>query len=229
MIRALAGIRLAMSADLPPLPLEEPPEEPPSADPEALLRTLVKVVTTLRAKEIPFAVTGGAAVYARGGAASDHDIDLLVAEEDARAAVQALMDGGMRGAQPPEDWLVKAYDGDRLIDLIFRPNDRPVTREQLATAENLRIGSVTAPVARATDLVVDKLLVLGPHRCDFTELLPMARALREQVDWERVAAETAESPYAEAFLLLVKRLRIAPALGRVTGGGQGERGANAAV
>ncbi|GAA2828928.1 nucleotidyltransferase family protein [Crossiella cryophila] len=219
-----------MADDLPPLPLEDPPDQPPTADPEALLRTLVKVVTTLRGQDIPFAVTGGAAVYARGGAASDHDIDLLVTVEDARRAVQALMDNGMRGAQPPEDWLLKAYDGDRLIDLIFRPNDRPVTAEQLAAAEDLRVGSVTAPVARATDLVVDKLLVLGPHRCDFTELLPMARALREQVDWERVATDTAGSPYAEAFLLLAKRLRIAPALGALgQRGGQGERSANTAV
>ncbi|MCK2238587.1 MULTISPECIES: nucleotidyltransferase family protein [unclassified Crossiella] len=219
-----------MSAELPPLPLEDPPDQPPTADPEALLRTLVKVVTTLRAKDIPFAVTGGAAAYARGGAASDHDIDLLVTAEDARRAVQALMDNGMRGAQPPEDWLLKAYDGDRLIDLIFRPNDRPVTREQLATAEDLRVGSVNAPVARATDLVIDKLLVLGPHRCDFTELLPMTRALREQVDWERVATDTAGSPYAEAFLLLAKRLRIAPALGALGHrGGQGERSQHTAV
>ncbi|MBP2471635.1 hypothetical protein JOF53_000507 [Crossiella equi] len=208
-----------MSEDLPPLPLEEPPAETPSADPDALMVTLVKVVTTLRAQDIPFAVTGGAAVYARGGAASDHDIDLLVTQEDARRAVQALMDHGMRGAQPPEDWLLKAYDGDRLIDLIFRPNDRPVTREQLATAEDLRVGSVTAPVARATDLLTDKLLVLGPHRCDFTELLPMARALREQIDWDRVRADTKESPYAEAFLLLAGRLRIA----HDEGGGDGGR------
>ncbi|WP_308431782.1 hypothetical protein [Amycolatopsis acidiphila] len=61
----------------------------------------------------------------------------------------------------------------------------------------------------ATDLMVDKLLVLNPHRCDFTPLLLIARDLREQIDWGRVAAETAESPYARSFLMLVEALSVA--------------------
>jgi len=39
-------------------------------------------------------------------------------------------------------------------------------------------------------------------------VLPIARALREQVDWKQVWDRTVESPYAEAFLLLLKRLDI---------------------
>jgi hypothetical protein len=37
----------------------------------------------------------------------------------------------------------------------------------------------------------------------------MVRALREQVDWNRVAAATAASPYAFAFLMLLDRLGVA--------------------
>jgi len=50
--------------------------------------------------------------------------------------------------------------------------------------------------------------VLDGHRCDFSELLPFARALREQIDWQQVRDETKHSPYAEAFLVLVERLDI---------------------
>ena len=36
----------------------------------------------------------------------------------------------------------------------------------------------------------------------------MARALREQVDWDRVRAETGDNDFAEALLLLLRRLGI---------------------
>ena len=38
----------------------------------------------------------------------------------------------------------------------------------------------------------------------------MARSLREQIDWDRVRRETAHSPYAEAFLILLDRLDVVP-------------------
>ncbi|ASO19862.1 hypothetical protein FHR81_000458 [Actinoalloteichus hoggarensis] len=115
----------------------------------------------------------------------------------------------MRAVDPPEDWLCKVYDGHVLVDLIHRPNEHPVTEGTLCRAESLRIGSVQAPVVTATDLITDKLLVLGPHRCDLTETLPVARALREQIDWAEVRVRTRDSPYAEAFLLLLDRLAVA--------------------
>ncbi|MEV5300722.1 hypothetical protein [Amycolatopsis methanolica] len=55
-------------------------------DEQSLLRTLTKVVTTLTAREIPFTVSGGCAVYARGGPPSDHDVDVFLKEEDVLAA-----------------------------------------------------------------------------------------------------------------------------------------------
>lgn len=173
-----------------------------------LLRTVTKVVNTLAAAGIDFAVAGGCAVYARGGPPSDHDVDVFVREDDAVAARQALVAEGMRAEDPPEDWLTKVYHDDVLVDIVFRPNHRNVD-ELLSRAEPMRIGPAYAPVVTGTDLMVDKLLVLGPHRCDFTPLLPIARDLREQIDWTQVAAETAESPYATAFLVLVEALSVA--------------------
>jgi hypothetical protein len=179
-----------------------------SAEQGALLRTVTKVSSALRAEGIPFALTGGCAVFARGGPETEHDVDVLVREEDVAAAVRTLVAAGMRAADTPYDWLSKVYDGDRLVDVIFRPNDRPVTDEMLARSEEMRVGPATVPVQLATDVLVGKLLALGSWLCDFTNLLPIARALREQIDWERVRADTAKSPYAEAFLLLAHRLGI---------------------
>ncbi len=168
----------------------------------------MRVSNTLRAHGIRFALAGGCAVYAHGGPASDHDVDVFVTEEDAPVARKVLVAAGMRAVDPPEDWLIKVYDGDRLVDLIFRPNGRPVTPELLDRAEELRLGATTAPVVPVTELMVDKLLVLEGHRCDFTPLLPIARAVREQVDWSAVARRTGASPYARAFLVLLSELGI---------------------
>ncbi|HKS47910.1 MAG TPA: hypothetical protein VJT49_22920 [Amycolatopsis sp.] len=79
----------------------------------------------------------------------------------------------------------------------------------IARAETMRVGLAVAPVSTGTDLMIDKLLVLDAHRCDFTPLLHIARDLREQVDWARVADETADSPYARSFLRLVEALSVA--------------------
>lgn len=184
------------------------PAEAPSE--EQMLRTLTRVANTLTHAGIRFAVTGGYAVYARGGPASEHDVDVLVKESDAKSAREALVAEGMTPVDPPEDWLTKVYDGDVLVDIIFRPNYRPVTDEVLDRTEELRIGATAAQVVTGTDLMVDKLLVLGPHRCDFTPLLPIARGLREQVDWAEVAAQTQSSPYAQAFLSLLVQLDVVP-------------------
>lgn len=64
------------------------------------------------------------------------------------------------------------------------------------------------PVLGATDIMTMKLLSFGEKYCDFILALPMARALREQIDWGRVEKETQESPYAVAFLTLAEKLRI---------------------
>lgn len=148
-------------------------------------------------------------MYARGGPATEHDLDLLVRESDVAGAVSALVGAGMRAAEAAEDWLAKVYDGDRLVDLLFRPNERLVTEEMLRGAEEMRVGATMVPVQHATDVLTNKLLTLSEHRCDFSLLLTIARALREQVDWPALRVATRSSPFAEAFLLLVDRLNIA--------------------
>ncbi|KZM74287.1 nucleotidyltransferase family protein [Nocardia terpenica] len=179
-----------------------------TTDIDRLLQTLTRVVNALLSEEVPFAVAGGCAIYARGGPASDHDVDIFVEPAHAARARRALVRAGLRAADPAEDWLTKAYDGETLVDLIFQPNHRPVTAALLARATTLRVGPTMAPVISATDLMVDKLMVLDSHRLDFAGLLQVARALREQVDWQRVREETGMSPYAKAFLGLLDDLHI---------------------
>lgn len=194
-----------------------------SHDQMPLLSTLKRAAAALREADIPFALCGGYAAYARGAGAPHHDVDFLILEADTERGLDALASIGMRTERPPEDWLVKAWDPvelpdgsgpevgavhETLVDLVFRPAGRAVTPDLLADIEHLEVAAVRMPVISATQLVVSKLLAFSPHGCDFAEALPMARALREQIDWPRVRKETAESPYAFAFLVLLEKLDV---------------------
>ena len=173
---------------------------------------LKRVATTLKAAGVPFALSGGYASWARGGPEPVHDVDFVLLEEDVPHALQVLQDAGLRAEDPPEDWLVKVYDGDVLIDLIFRPAERPVTREHLARADEMPVDSVVMPVQSATDLLLGKMLVFSEHYCDFAQVFPHVRALREQVDWEELRREVQPSPYARAFLAVAEEIGVVPPL-----------------
>ena len=160
----------------------------------ALRDAMKKVAVTLKGSNVPFALSGGYASWARGGPEPTHDVDFVILEDDVPHALQVLKGAGLRVEQPPEDWLVKVYDGDCLVDLIFRPSERSVAREQLDQADEMRVDSVRMPVQSATDLMVAKLLVLGEHYCDLARLFPHVRALREQVDWPRCGARSTGHP-----------------------------------
>jgi hypothetical protein len=178
-----------------------------------LATTLKRVASTLKAADIPFALGGSFAVYAHGGHSSDHDVDFLLREQDKEKALHELAGVGFRTEQPPEDWLVKVYDEGRMVDLIYRPVESPVTDQTLLDTEMISVEAISMPVISATQLMVHKLLSYSQHYCDFATGFPVARSLREQIDWARVRRETAKSPYAEAFLMLLDRLDVVPLQG----------------
>jgi hypothetical protein len=178
---------------------------------EDLLVTMKRVASVLKRNEIPFALTGGFAVYARGGTSSEHDVDFLIKEEDVERIFAALAEEGFRTERPPEDWLVKVYDGELMVDLIFRPVEHPVTDETLADSSVIQVNALSVPVLSASALMEHKLLSFSQHYCDLAKAIPLARSLREQIDWERVSATTKQSPYAQAFLYLLGLLDVVPA------------------
>jgi hypothetical protein len=64
------------------------------------------------------------------------------------------------------------------------------------------------PVLSATDVATEKLMALDEHYCDLSQVLPVMRALREQVDWTEVRRRVADQPFAEAVLFLLERLEV---------------------
>jgi hypothetical protein len=175
---------------------------------ESLREALKRVAVALKETGIPFALIGGYAVWARGGPEPDHDVDFMVAEEDASTVAERLAAEGFQVVQPPEDWLFKVFTDDAMVDVIHRDSGEPATRGVVEDADEMEVLSVQMPVLSGTELVVQKLNAMDEHMCDFGRQLPVARALREQVDWPRVRKETSHNDYAAAFLYLLERLSI---------------------
>lgn len=180
------------------------------ASEEEMLTALKKGAAALRDADIPFALGGGFAAWSWGGSASDHDVDLLVKEADIDRAVAAMEAAGMRIERPPEGWLMKAFEGDVMIDLIHSPAGMDVDDALLGRAEERSVHGMPMPVLHPDDLFTSKLLALTEHSLDFEGLLEGARSLREVVDWRAVEERTTSSPYAKAFFTLVRELGIAP-------------------
>jgi hypothetical protein len=178
---------------------------------ESLVSALKLAIATLREADVPFLLGGSFAAWARGGPEPQKDLDLMVKPADAEAALKALIDAGMRGERPPEEWLFKAFHEDVMIDLIFCPAGLAMTDEVFERAEWISVMSVNTPVMALDDVLTTKLNALDEHSLDYTQLLGIARALREQIDWKLLRARCGNSPYAQAFFTLVQELGIAPA------------------
>jgi hypothetical protein len=177
-------------------------------DQDPLIQTLKRTAFELKRMGVPFALAGSFAVYARGGGPVEHDVDFLIKPEDADRVLTGLVEVGFRAEIPPEGWLVKVYDEDRLVDLIHEPVGRPVTDATLADTDVMPVNACHMPVLSASELMIHKMLSLGVQHCDLAKVLPVARSLREQIDWGRVERETAQSPYAQAFMVLLDRLNV---------------------
>jgi predicted nucleotidyltransferase len=182
----------------------------PTVQAPELLDALKITAAALREAKIPFALAGGLAAWAHGGPATEHDIDLMIREADAEAALAVLRDEGLRVEIPPEGWLVKAWVDDVLVDLIYAPTGIVVDDEFLDRCELLSVAAVEMRVIALDDLLVGKLLALTEHNLDFGPPLEWARAIREQVDWDAVARRTAESPFARTFLAMLDELEVIP-------------------
>ena len=175
----------------------------------AIEETFRKSVSALQAAGVEFLLGGSLASWARGGPQTRNDLDFMVRPGDAEKALQALLDAGMTPEEPPEDWLLKAWDGEVLVDIIFRPMGVEINDGAFERAELLDILAMQVRVLALEDVMVSKLLVLNDHHLDLEPALQIARALRERIDWAQVRSRTEDSPYAAAFFTLIDRLGIA--------------------
>ena len=177
-----------------------------------LIESMKRAAAALRDAEVPYMLGGGLAAWARGGPPTEHDIDFFVRPEDAERALEALVAAGMKPERPPEGWLLKAWDGEMLVDLIYSPMGGDVDDAYFERAEEMEVAAQRLQVASLGDVLTTKLLALNEQDPDLSSVLELARSLREQIDWDFVRTRTGDSPFARAFFTLVEELGVvAPA------------------
>jgi len=175
---------------------------------EQLRDALKRATSALKQNGPDFALDGSYALWVHGAPEPVHDVDVVVAETDADQAAQTLGAAGFEIERTPEDWLLKARTGAALVDVLHRLCGEPVDAELLARAEEHDVLGIRLPVLPPTEMVSVKLRSLTEHHCDFAGLLPAVRAVREQLDWDRLRKETADNDFAVAFLVRTDRLGI---------------------
>lgn len=170
---------------------------------------LRRAASALRDHGPDFALGGSYALWVFGGPEPIHDVDFVVAEPDTEAAALTLEKAGFTIERTPEDWLFKAcVEDDFVIDVLHRLNGVPVDDDTINSAEEYDVLAIRMKVLAPTYVLAEKLNALNEHNCDFSALLPAVRAVRERLDWQRLNADTAENPYAAAFLVLAEKLGI---------------------
>jgi Nucleotidyl transferase of unknown function (DUF2204) len=176
---------------------------------DELIEVMKQAAGILQDGGIPFALGGGLAAWARGGPRSEHDVDMMIRREDADEALEAFAQAGFRTERPPEGWLYKAWHSNGvLVDLIFNPSGGAVTTETIEATPVLEVMALRVPVATPEDVLASKLLAITEQEPQFGGVLELARALREQIDWDALRERTESSPFGKAFFTLAEELGI---------------------
>ncbi|MEU9595071.1 nucleotidyltransferase family protein [Streptomyces sp. NPDC048193] len=184
-------------------------EELPVDRNQAILQAAKQVGSILKKEGHPFALAGSVAVYAHGGTQNlQHDVDFCIRPDDAEAVARTLREAGLEVYTPPEDWLLKANCLGQQVDLIFELAHQPVTADLLDRAQELSVDSVLMPVLSPTDLLRGLLAAFSEHHCDFGAVLPIARTLREKIDWDGLRRDCGDAPMPAAFFFILERLEI---------------------
>jgi hypothetical protein len=100
------------------------------------------------------------------------------------------------------------WDGDNLVDVIFRPAGGAIDDEHFDRTTLMEVNALRLRVASIDDVLVAKLLAITEQEPDYRAILEVARSLREQVDWKDVEARTKQLPFARAFFTLGEGLGI---------------------
>lgn len=178
------------------------------SDVKALNATMKKAASALLEGGVPFAVAGGLAVWIRGGPETTHDVDFLIKPEDKDSVLEFMQHAGMRVEKSDDDWLYKAFDGELMIDFIFRVPDHKA-EEFIDRADTMSVDGLMLPVLSVADFFIMKLCAMREDYADYSGLFDIARQVDSPIDWQQVRAWTEGNPFAEAYFHMCSRLGIA--------------------
>ena len=143
----------------------------------------------LRDAGVPFLV-GGAYASERYTGLERHtkDFDVFVRPRDRDPALGALAAAGYRTELTQPHWLAKAFNGEDVLDVIFRSLNgvAEVDDEWFDHAVAGEVLGLPAWVAPAEEILLTKALVMERERYDGADVAHLLRARGQELDWPRL-------------------------------------------
>ena len=171
-------------------------------DEETYRAVLEEVIRAVEDEGLPYLAIGGLATAVFGRPRPTKDIDLFVKPEDAERCVKTLEKAGFTTEDPKEDWLLKAYKNDVLVDVIFRiHNSIYLDEDMLARAQRHELKGTRVRVVPPEDFIVMQACTHSedtPHYW-YNALTVIAKS---ELDWEYVLRRSSHGPRRVLSLLL---------------------------
>ena len=184
-----------------------------ASDIEAELRaSLHDAYDAITSAGIDTLVVGGLALtyHLEGEPQIDHDIDLLIAENDVEAGMKALADAGFEVTETHPTWLFKGRRNGTTVDVLYRlGRSFTLDAEMMARAPDVPMDGVAMRFIGREDLAAGQAGAAKPEVPSlWFQAIDLLRA--DDVDWEYLADRMGVKPHLRAGLLgHARHLKIA--------------------
>jgi hypothetical protein len=140
---------------------------------------------------VPFLVGGAYALREYAGLWRDtKDLDVFCTAADYPRLLQALAAAGYATEIHFPNWLARAYEGDRFVDVLFStPNGLcPVDETWFSTAREATVLGIPVRLVPPEEVVWPKMYLMERERFDGADVLHVLRQQGASLDWPRLWA-----------------------------------------
>jgi predicted nucleotidyltransferase len=171
-------------------------------DDETFGTVLGEVVRAVEDEGLTYVAIGGLASAVFGRPRPTKDVDLFVRPDDAERCLKTLGSAGFRTEDPKEDWLLKAYKDEVLVDVIFRIHSSIyLDDDMIARAQRHEIKGTALKVVPPEDFIVMEACTHSedtPHYW-YNALTVIATS---ELDWDYLLQRSSHGPRRVLSLLL---------------------------
>jgi hypothetical protein len=140
----------------------------------------------LRDNGVSFLV-GGAYAFARytGILRDTKDFDLFVKPADVDLALKILQRSGYRAEITHPHWLAKAFDGDNLIDIIYRAGNGlcEVDESWFARGPQQEVLGISTQICAVEEMIWMKAYIMERERYDGADIAHLLESCATKIDW----------------------------------------------
>lgn len=153
----------------------------------------------LRDAHIPFLIGGAFALSAYTGMRRDtKNLDLFILHSDLPRAVRSLEAAEyieyFETSPYDRRWIYRSTRGGVIVNLIWAMANRRAEVDAICFqhANSIQVGTTTADILPAEELLWWKLYVLQRERCDWPDIFNLIHAVGANIDWGRLIKRVGE-------------------------------------